>query len=270
MNTPSFADLGVPRTARRRARGQRHHRPRSPSRSTPCPTPSPAATCSAAARPAPARPSRSPSRWSRASARARRRQPPPRHARSAWCSPRPASSPPRSPPSLEPLADGLRPEGHHDLRRRLAAPPGRRAQRRRRHRRRLPRPPRRPHEAGLVTPRRRRDHRARRGRPHGRPRLPARRHAHPDTPPRPAASACCSRATLDNGVDKLVKRFLHNQVLHSVDEANSPVAAMTHHVFDVDGADAKKRARAARSPRAPAAASCSCAPSTTPRSWPSS
>ncbi|MFC4602392.1 DEAD/DEAH box helicase [Rhodococcus kronopolitis] len=47
-------------------------------------------------------------------------------------------------------------------------------------------------------------------------------------------------ATLDNGVDKLVKRFLHNEVLHSVDEANSPVAAMTHHVFDVAGVDAKK------------------------------
>ena len=31
-------------------------------------------------------------------------------------------------------------------------------------------------------------------------------------------------ATLDNGVDKLVKRFLRNEVLHSVDEANSPVA----------------------------------------------
>ncbi|RVW05827.1 DEAD/DEAH box helicase [Rhodococcus xishaensis] len=47
-------------------------------------------------------------------------------------------------------------------------------------------------------------------------------------------------ATLDNGVDKLVKRFLQNEVLHSVDEANSPVAAMTHHVFEVSGADAKK------------------------------
>jgi superfamily II DNA/RNA helicase len=47
-------------------------------------------------------------------------------------------------------------------------------------------------------------------------------------------------ATLDNGVDKLVNRFLHNQVLHSVDEANSPVADMTHHVLEVDGADAKR------------------------------
>ena len=42
-------------------------------------------------------------------------------------------------------------------------------------------------------------------------------------------------ATLDNGVDKLVNRFLRNEVSHSVDEANSPVAAMTHHVFHVAG-----------------------------------
>ncbi|WP_430591957.1 DEAD/DEAH box helicase [Humidisolicoccus flavus] len=40
-------------------------------------------------------------------------------------------------------------------------------------------------------------------------------------------------ATLDNGVDVLVKKFLRDEVLHSVDEANSPVAAMTHHVFEV-------------------------------------
>ena len=47
-------------------------------------------------------------------------------------------------------------------------------------------------------------------------------------------------ATLDNGVDKLVKRFLRNQVTHSVDEAHSPVPAMTHHVFHVAGVQAKK------------------------------
>ncbi|MGO1393957.1 DEAD/DEAH box helicase [Agrococcus casei] len=45
-------------------------------------------------------------------------------------------------------------------------------------------------------------------------------------------------ATLDNGVDKLVRRFLQNEVKHSVDEVNSPVAAMTHHLFEVD-ADSK-------------------------------
>ncbi|MCV7198051.1 DEAD/DEAH box helicase [Mycobacterium angelicum] len=47
-------------------------------------------------------------------------------------------------------------------------------------------------------------------------------------------------ATLDNGVDKLVNRFLRNQVLHSVDELNAPVSAMTHHVFHVASAEAKK------------------------------
>ena len=47
-------------------------------------------------------------------------------------------------------------------------------------------------------------------------------------------------ATLDNGVDKLVKRFLRNEVLHSVDSENSPVPDMTHHVFHVSGVQAKK------------------------------
>lgn len=47
-------------------------------------------------------------------------------------------------------------------------------------------------------------------------------------------------ATLDNGVDKLVKRFLRNEVSHAVDSADSPVAAMTHHVFHVANAEAKK------------------------------
>ncbi|WP_062072670.1 DEAD/DEAH box helicase [Demequina sediminicola] len=47
-------------------------------------------------------------------------------------------------------------------------------------------------------------------------------------------------ATLDNGVDKLVKRFLDNPTTHSVDSAESPVEAMTHHVFRVADAEAKK------------------------------
>jgi superfamily II DNA/RNA helicase len=47
-------------------------------------------------------------------------------------------------------------------------------------------------------------------------------------------------ATLDNGVDKLVKQFLHQPVMHSVDDASSPVEAMTHHIFEVTDADAKK------------------------------
>ncbi|WP_193043229.1 DEAD/DEAH box helicase [Mycolicibacterium baixiangningiae] len=47
-------------------------------------------------------------------------------------------------------------------------------------------------------------------------------------------------ATLDNGVDKLVNRFLREPVTHSVDEANAPPPAMTHHVFHVAGASEKK------------------------------
>ncbi|WP_370331918.1 DEAD/DEAH box helicase [Mycolicibacterium hippocampi] len=47
-------------------------------------------------------------------------------------------------------------------------------------------------------------------------------------------------ATLDNGVDKLVKRFLSNPVMHSVEEADEVPAVMTHHVFHVGGAQQKK------------------------------
>lgn len=47
-------------------------------------------------------------------------------------------------------------------------------------------------------------------------------------------------ATLDNGIDRLVKRFLHDPILHSVDEASSPVSTMTHHVFEVSGSEEKK------------------------------
>jgi superfamily II DNA/RNA helicase len=52
-------------------------------------------------------------------------------------------------------------------------------------------------------------------------------------------------ATLDHGVDKIVRRFLTDPVLHSVDSENSPVAAMTHHVFEVATPDAKEAVVAA-------------------------
>ena len=42
-------------------------------------------------------------------------------------------------------------------------------------------------------------------------------------------------ATLDAGVDVLVRRFLHDPVTHSVDPESSPVAAMTHHVLHIRG-----------------------------------
>jgi superfamily II DNA/RNA helicase len=43
-------------------------------------------------------------------------------------------------------------------------------------------------------------------------------------------------ATLDAGVDVLVKRYLHEPVVHSVDSAQSPVSAMVHHVLHIDSA----------------------------------
>ncbi len=46
-------------------------------------------------------------------------------------------------------------------------------------------------------------------------------------------------ATLDNGVDTLVKKFLDQPLSHAVDSAESPVAAMTHHVLAVDSAEVK-------------------------------
>jgi superfamily II DNA/RNA helicase len=44
-------------------------------------------------------------------------------------------------------------------------------------------------------------------------------------------------ATLDNGVDVLIKRYLDRPTTHSVDPAVAPVSTMTHHVFRVDAAD---------------------------------
>src|SRR3954447_17601958 len=44
-------------------------------------------------------------------------------------------------------------------------------------------------------------------------------------------------ATLDNGVDVLVKRYLSYPTTHSVDPAVAPVATMTHHVFRVQSGD---------------------------------
>ncbi|HUQ40095.1 MAG TPA: DEAD/DEAH box helicase [Acidimicrobiales bacterium] len=40
-------------------------------------------------------------------------------------------------------------------------------------------------------------------------------------------------ATLDNGVDIIVKRYLHNPATHSVDDVNGAPPDMTHHVLEV-------------------------------------
>jgi superfamily II DNA/RNA helicase len=44
-------------------------------------------------------------------------------------------------------------------------------------------------------------------------------------------------ATLDNGVDVLVKRYLSNPTTHSVDPVEGRVSTMEHHVFAVSAAD---------------------------------
>ncbi len=48
-------------------------------------------------------------------------------------------------------------------------------------------------------------------------------------------------ATLDRGVDTLVKRFLSRPLVHSVDSETSPVATLTHHVFLVGDATQKRQ-----------------------------
>ncbi|GAA2721959.1 DEAD/DEAH box helicase [Cellulomonas aerilata] len=47
-------------------------------------------------------------------------------------------------------------------------------------------------------------------------------------------------ATLDNGVDLLVKRYLTDPLTHAVDSAESPVVKMTHHVLAVHDAASKQ------------------------------
>ncbi|MFC6715577.1 DEAD/DEAH box helicase [Branchiibius cervicis] len=44
-------------------------------------------------------------------------------------------------------------------------------------------------------------------------------------------------ATLDSGVNQLVKAFLHQPVTHEADSAQSPVSTMSHHVLHVTAAD---------------------------------
>ncbi|HEY5555316.1 MAG TPA: DEAD/DEAH box helicase [Cellulomonas sp.] len=47
-------------------------------------------------------------------------------------------------------------------------------------------------------------------------------------------------ATLDNGVDQIVHRYLVDPLTHSVDTAESPVAKMTHHVLSVADIETKR------------------------------
>jgi superfamily II DNA/RNA helicase len=50
-------------------------------------------------------------------------------------------------------------------------------------------------------------------------------------------------ATLDNGVDKLVQRYLSNPTVHSVDAPTAAVNTMEHHVFMVSNDDKKELVR---------------------------
>ena len=44
-------------------------------------------------------------------------------------------------------------------------------------------------------------------------------------------------ATLDNGIDILVRRYLSNPTVHSVDPEITPISTMTHHIVSVSAAD---------------------------------
>ncbi|BAS15821.1 ATP-dependent RNA helicase RhlE [Arthrobacter sp. Hiyo8] len=48
-------------------------------------------------------------------------------------------------------------------------------------------------------------------------------------------------ATLDNGVDKLVNRYLSNPLTHSVDDPQAAVTTMEHHVLVVNDQTVKKQ-----------------------------
>ena len=65
--------------------------------------------------------------------------------------------------------------------------------------------------------------------------LPAVKRLLDQTPPR--GQRLLFSATLDQGIDVLVRRYLHDPVLHSVDPAVAPVSTMTHHVFEVSAGD---------------------------------
>jgi superfamily II DNA/RNA helicase len=54
---------------------------------------------------------------------------------------------------------------------------------------------------------------------------------------RPDGQRMLFSATLDRNIDLLVRRYLHDPVVHSVDPSASAVTTMEHHVLQVHGAD---------------------------------
>ena len=58
-------------------------------------------------------------------------------------------------------------------------------------------------------------------------------------------------ATLDRNVDRLVRRYLHDPVVHSVDPSAGAVTTMEHHVLHVDDEDKHATTTRDRRPRRP-------------------
>ncbi|MEV5436492.1 DEAD/DEAH box helicase [Streptomyces sp. NPDC052682] len=54
---------------------------------------------------------------------------------------------------------------------------------------------------------------------------------------RPDGQRMLFSATLDRDIDRLVRRYLHDPVVHSVDPSAAAVSTMEHHVLHVDDAD---------------------------------
>jgi superfamily II DNA/RNA helicase len=65
--------------------------------------------------------------------------------------------------------------------------------------------------------------------------LPAVRRILDATPP--GTQRLLFSATLDNGIDHLVRRYLSDPVTHSVDSPHAAVPKMTHHVLHIEAAD---------------------------------
>jgi superfamily II DNA/RNA helicase len=57
---------------------------------------------------------------------------------------------------------------------------------------------------------------------------------------RPEGQRMLFSATLDRNVDRLVRRYLHDPVVHSVDPSAGAVTTMEHHVLHVDEADKRQ------------------------------